>query len=591
MDSVPVLLFVGGNVIIGHHTVKYSTTALRATRIPRSINLHELKEIVYRLTNIESSKFNLKLSTKYSYMDKSHCVEVHLDINDDNNLQFMLDSINEMRCIELYIEKDFIEHNVDVEVPESYIPCITEGFDSMGFHDEAGTSAAAFFEPIDENRFNSHDWTGGWDRYITDTVEENVSWPISARGWDSGARGWYSVDTNPVGLDCSPSAGSGHGLTPVVHDEQRSRELSLDVHLHATEIFTEPDTTTSEIDEDEHEDGNATFADIGPSHTNTSDHMHAYPFENISNLEHRPDALLFFVPPVGQSLYDVPQFFSTIYDEQHPDCVGIPSASNLSYYNADRGELCTNMVFKDKKHLIAAVKDFSVRIARREYEVVESTKTLWKVSCKNKHSNINCRWGLRASLKSKLRYFKITKYGGPHTCMSSQVGLDHHNLDKNMIAKTLVGIVRCDPSYEIKYVIQLVKDRYNYQISYGKAWYSLKRAVENVYGTWESSVRLLPRYMGDLVKYNPDTIVEWNHLPRYNSQLKVLNYVFWAFRPCIDGFAHCRKIISVDGTHLYTKYKHKMLIAVGLDGNNQILPLAFAIVEINIYFDNIKKLR
>ncbi|XP_075475684.1 uncharacterized protein LOC142509464 [Primulina tabacum] len=58
---------------------------------------------------------------------------------------------------------------------------------------------------------------------------------------------------------------------------------------------------------------------------------------------------------------------------------------------------------------------------------------------------------------------------------------------------------------------------------------------------------------------------------------KTLNYVFWAFRPCVDGFWHCRKIISVDGTHLYTKYKHKMLIGVTLDANNQVLPL-FAIV-------------
>ncbi|XP_075483554.1 uncharacterized protein LOC142523707 [Primulina tabacum] len=107
--------------------------------------------------------------------------------------------------------------------------------------------------------------------------------------------------------------------------------------------------------------------------------------------------------------------------------------------------------------------------------------------------------------------------------------------------------------------------------------------MENVYGTWESSVRLLPRYMGALVKYNPGTIVEWNHLPRYKYELKVLNYVFWAFRPCIDGFEHCRKIISVDGTHLYTKYKHKMLIVVGLDANNQILPLAFAIFDEETY--------
>ncbi|XP_075504531.1 uncharacterized protein LOC142541971 [Primulina tabacum] len=112
-----------------------------------------------------------------------------------------------------------------------------------------------------------------------------------------------------------------------------------------------------------------------------------------------------------------------------------------------------------------------------------------------------------------------------------------------------------------------------------KAWRSLKRAMEIAYSTWESSVQLFPKYMCALSKYNPRTVVEWKHLRANNEMSKTLNYVFWAFKPCVDGFRHCRKIISVDGTHLYTKYKHKMLIGVTLDANNQVLPLAFAIVD------------
>ncbi|XP_075521508.1 uncharacterized protein LOC142554724 [Primulina tabacum] len=100
-----------------------------------------------------------------------------------------------------------------------------------------------------------------------------------------------------------------------------------------------------------------------------------------------------------------------------------------------------------------------------------------------------------------------------------------------------------------------------------------------VYGTWESSIQLLSKYMCVLSKYNPGTAVEWKHLRANTEMSKTLNYVFWAFRPCVDGFRHCQKIISVVGTHLYTKYKHKMLIAVTLDANNQVLPLAFAIVD------------
>ncbi|KAI3463404.1 hypothetical protein Pfo_020067 [Paulownia fortunei] len=161
----------------------------------------------------------------------------------------------------------------------------------------------------------------------------------------------------------------------------------------------------------------------------------------------------------------------------------------------------------------------------------------------------------------------------------NSVSVDHRNLCKNMIARLLTGIVQCDPAYEIKYVQQNVKEKYQYEISYHKAWHGLKRARENVYGTWESSVRKLPKYLGALQKWNPGTIVEWHHIDTEFAEKKILKYVFWAFKPCIDGFQNCRKVISVDGTHLYTKYKHKLLIAVGIDANQQVLPLAFAVVD------------
>lgn len=42
------------------------------------------------------------------------------------------------------VETDSIEHNVHVQHPESHISCITEGFNSMGFNDEVGTSSVAW---------------------------------------------------------------------------------------------------------------------------------------------------------------------------------------------------------------------------------------------------------------------------------------------------------------------------------------------------------------------------------------------------------------------------------------------------------------
>jgi hypothetical protein len=42
---------------------------------------------------------------------------------------------------------------------------------------------------------------------------------------------------------------------------------------------------------------------------------------------------------------------------------------------------------------------------------------------------------------------------------------------------------------------------------------------------------------------------------------------------------YCRPVLCVDGTFLKAKYKGQILTAIGQDGNNQIVPLAFAFVE------------
>jgi hypothetical protein len=48
----------------------------------------------------------------------------------------------------------------------------------------------------------------------------------------------------------------------------------------------------------------------------------------------------------------------------------------------------------------------------------------------------------------------------------------------------------------------------------------------------------------------------------------------------VAGFAHYRPIISVDGTFLTGKYKGTLIVAVGMTTKNQLLSLAFVLVEV-----------
>jgi hypothetical protein len=47
----------------------------------------------------------------------------------------------------------------------------------------------------------------------------------------------------------------------------------------------------------------------------------------------------------------------------------------------------------------------------------------------------------------------------------------------------------------------------------------------------------------------------------------------------VEAFKHYYDVLSIDGTFLIGKYEGAMLIAIGIDVNRQLVPLAFAIVK------------
>ena len=96
------------------------------------------------------------------------------------------------------------------------------------------------------------------------------------------------------------------------------------------------------------------------------------------------------------------------------------------------------------------------------------------------------------------------------------------------------------------------------------------------YDAYDGVVRLLRT----LQERNPGTHLDIQHWKHHDFPgLKVLHRAFFSFAICIEAFRHCRPIICVDGTFLTGKYRGQILTAIGVDGNNMIIPLAMAFVE------------
>ncbi|XP_057756397.1 uncharacterized protein LOC130975655 [Arachis stenosperma] len=164
------------------------------------------------------------------------------------------------------------------------------------------------------------------------------------------------------------------------------------------------------------------------------------------------------------------------------------------------------------------------------------------------------------------------------------ISQDHSKLDSDTIAEAIMPLVESDPSIKVKSIIAEVQSRFNYTISYRKAWLAKQKSIAKIFGGWEDSYQALPWWLSVMTQKMPSSIVQIETQLLYNGTeeadgVKILHCVFWSFNPCIRAFKHCKPLVQVDGTHLYGKYKGTLLVAIAQDGNQNIVPIAFVLVE------------
>ncbi|KAK5839552.1 uncharacterized protein LOC108484896 [Gossypium arboreum] len=126
-----------------------------------------------------------------------------------------------------------------------------------------------------------------------------------------------------------------------------------------------------------------------------------------------------------------------------------------------------------------------------------------------------CGWRVRAAFIQTTQQWQIRKLEGHHTCTVARMSQDHQKLDAKSICNYIMLLVKDSLIILVSTLIADIQARFQYRVSYRKAW----------------------------------------------------------------AFPHCKPLVQVDGTWLYGKYTQILLIAVAQDGNGNVLPIAFAIME------------
>ncbi|XP_022156564.1 uncharacterized protein LOC111023439 [Momordica charantia] len=224
----------------------------------------------------------------------------------------------------------------------------------------------------------------------------------------------------------------------------------------------------------------------------------------------------------------------------------------------------------DKETMQHIVKHFVVN-NHHTYEVIESVPSKWVIRCKKWQDG--CKWRLRAILNKSYDVWEITKYVDQHSCVYSEFNQSHSQLDSNMISRELCDAVRDNPSTSISTLQDLIKEKFGYHIPYRRVWEGKTKALARIFGDWDELDQCLPKWMYTVKHTNPRTIVEWKIRDYGKPGNGILHSVLWSFSPCNAAFQKFRPMIQIYGTHLYGKYKEKLLIATSVDSNEHLLPL------------------
>ncbi|KAG5524633.1 hypothetical protein RHGRI_031340 [Rhododendron griersonianum] len=191
-------------------------------------------------------------------------------------------------------------------------------------------------------------------------------------------------------------------------------------------------------------------------------------------------------------------------------------------------ELFKGQVFFSKEEVQNTVKKYTMQ----QNNVVKTSAlspTTLVYKCKNP---VPCQWRLRARKCKDVDEWIISRYAGPHTCVAESVSQDHHNLDARFIYEIIAPIVKKDASIKVKVLQAMILDRpEGFQPSYAKTWAAKQIAIARIFGNWDESYAEVESFLAVVKVKNPG------------------------------------------------KYKGVILVAVSQDAENQIFPIAFAIVE------------
>ncbi|KAL2518033.1 Uncharacterized protein Adt_14280 [Abeliophyllum distichum] len=223
------------------------------------------------------------------------------------------------------------------------------------------------------------------------------------------------------------------------------------------------------------------------------------------------------------------------------------------------------MIFETMQVLRVAFVEYSIKNGRPIHYVKNDTTRVW-MRCKHP-----CSWKMYAAVQEDKLTFKVNKLVDNHTCTV---------VSKNMwatssyLSKKFEGSFRSNPEWRYDSFTEAVKSDCMVDVSVHQYYRARKRCFEVIKENTADQYKMLWDYCEELKRTNEGSTVE------LSATRNVFKRLYICLRACKKRFKDgCRPFIGLDGCHLKGEFKGQLLTALGIDGDNSMFSIAYAIVE------------
>ncbi|XP_009110756.1 uncharacterized protein LOC103836262 isoform X2 [Brassica rapa] len=347
-------------------------------------------------------------------------------------------------------------------------------------------------------------------------------------------------------------------------DDQFNKMCRASVWVDSMDIFVEPET-----------EGDESRAENEREEADSEADSEAERYEAERN-EHQFDE----EPRVERNVAD---FVDEDFDEyatplcSDDDEDGVERDGYLRYIKGS-GDLKLRQAFDSLEAFKKAMVDYVLK-HRWDIKYVrwEKDKSELKCASEAEEGEEQCMWKIYCSYEEPLQKWLVKVLMKEHTCMRSGWS---SLLTQEVIAGLFVDDIRENPKLKPKQILEEIQKRWELTATIDQCRNARKRALEIIKEEQDLQFSRLRDYRVELLESNRGSSV---HLETVQGDDG--SDVFYRFYVCFAALkntwtSHCRPIFGLDGCFLKCTTKGQLLAAVGRDANNQMFPIAWAVVDV-----------